>query len=1398
MAEPIAIVGLGARFPGCRTPDELWELIAARGHAFRAPPPGRWPVQPEAALSERIGAVDHIYVAKGAFLDEGDMPQAPPGAPRDPLFRLALAVGLEAWRDGVTAGLDLGRVGVVLGNLFLPTATQSAWGRGELGTLGPDRWSAHGPAQFLADQLGLRGGAEAVDAACASSLYALALAVRRLRRREADAMLAGGISRPDCLYTQMGFCQLRALSTLGQPRPFGAGADGMLVGEGGAIFLLKRLSDAMRDGDFIHGLIHAVGLANDRQGNLLAPASEGQLRAMRAAYAEAGWRPEEVDFIECHATGTPVGDQVELNSLLALHAESGRTEPIALGSLKANLGHTLTAAGAAGLLKMLLALRRKELPPQPEFGAWTAEVSRRFRTLGEAEPWAPPRTGQPRRAAVSAFGFGGIDAHLLLEEWRPERTGAVDAASAPPAPAPFAVRAAAVREQDEVDLQELAGLGIPPLGLAELIREQKLMLALARELRDGPPSAGADWKNAAVVIGLEQPEEPLFYGRRWTLPAERRDAAAPKLTPDRTLGSLGSVVASRVARLLGCGGPCFALSAGQEPLDRLLEAAQSVADDSAVSHVLIGWIPFGDQAGSLAEEWRKRFPEARPLPKRFAAFLACLTPQRSEPHAPPAESAEVLTYAQCLEFARGSAAKALGPRFALLDAVPVRVRLPDEPLMLVDRVTAIEAEPLSLKPGRIVTEHDVKAGDWHLDGGRMPTSLSVESGQADLLLVGYLGIDLETKGEAVYRLLDAQITLHRGLPKVGETVRYDIRIERFQRHGAIHLFFFSYDATIAGQPFLTMRQGCAGFFGPEELRSGEGLVLSGLPRPRPSDRWLEPKSPLTASVIARDQLQRLRAGDLEGTFGPAFRDQALTNALRPPGGRLAVIDQIDALEPEGGRFGRGLIRSSLSIHPDDWHLVCHFKDDPVMPGTLMYECCLQTLRVWLLRAGFFSDAADAVAEPVVGAMSKLKCRGQVIPSTRAAQFEIHLKETGFNPNVYALADAILLADGKPIVFVENLSLQFTGVTAAEIERQWRKRGSAAAPVSAFARRRILEFALGKPSRAFGPPYRPFDADRVIARLPAPPYQFLDRIETVEAEPFALKEGGRIVAAYDLPPDAWFFAAARSESLPFAVLLEVALQPCGWLAAYLGSALSSAKDLSFRNLGGEARLLRPVGRDAGALRTEVTVTKIAQSLDMIIQHFRFAVRAGAEPAYEGTTYFGFFTREALAQQEGLRGVERWREPAGAGMPLSQANPGPNADWSMLSTIRRFAPAGGAAGLGEIVGAADVDPRRWFYAAHFHQDPVWPGSLGLEAFLQAVRAFAALRWPRTPLRPYPDLVPGATHQWVYRGQVPPDRKEVVVRAEMRAADEATRRLTADGVLYADGLPIYQMSGFQVALA
>lgn len=273
----------------------------------------------------------------------------------------------------------------------------------------------------IANRLDLMGPSYMVDAACSSSLIAVDAAMRELQTGECDLMLAGGVqgSMPPQVY--MLFCQLGALSRT-MVKPFDEAADGVLLGEGCGFVVLKRLADAERDGDRIYAVLKGCGVASDGKAlGLLAPRMEGQILAMRRAYERAGVRPDSVSLIEAHGTGIQLGDQTEVQAMASVFGERQRLLPhIAIGSVKSMIGHCIPAAGVASLIKTVLALYHKVLPPtlcdqvNPKLGLDRLP----FFVNQAGKPWIHRVDGPPRRAGVSAFGFGGINVHLVTEEHR--------------------------------------------------------------------------------------------------------------------------------------------------------------------------------------------------------------------------------------------------------------------------------------------------------------------------------------------------------------------------------------------------------------------------------------------------------------------------------------------------------------------------------------------------------------------------------------------------------------------------------------------------------------------------------------------------------------------------------------------------------------------------------------------------------------------------------------------------------------------------------------------------------------------------------------------------------------------------------------------------------------------
>lgn len=2196
---PIAVVGMGGVFPGAFNLEKYWEVIQAGRDLSSEASADRWGISPARVHQPWPPAPDRVYCRRGYFIDRDFKPNIsglaiePEELSRlDPSLGLLLDAGRQAWAACKTENLDPARAGVILGQIALPTDATTALTLKVLGKRiaeirpelslgkGESLFSSRAhralglPAVILASVLGLGGGGWTLDAACASSLFAVILACEKLLSGQVDLMLAGGMSRPDCLYTQMGFSQLRALSSSGFCAPFDARGDGLMVGEGAGVVVLKRLEDALADRDMIWGLIRGWGVSNDLEGGLLAPAAEGQLRAMKSAYRMAGWSPWDLDFVECHATGTPLGDRVEIESLKMLWSDSPRrSEKCVLSSVKSTVGHLLTGAGAAGLIKALLALNKGVLPPTTNFIKAPPDMGlddSPFEVTAEARPWV--KTDRPKRSAISGFGFGGANAHLLLEEWDGQENGrpvSVRQKSERARPVAAVVGLAAsvgpwhnlkalarrwfFEEEkyepakrrtwwgldgglpagwyiDEVKIP-IGRFRIPPTELADMLPQQALMLLTAAEaLNDAGYEPSPD-KTAGVVVGLSLDQNTANFHLRWSLeekalavlkrqglstgdseseyPGKVKDAVGPPLSADRVLGNLASITASRIAREFKMAGPSLTVSSegamGLVPLDVAVRALQTgqldlalagavdfpgdvrglsieggdhddvapaegaaalvlkrledaeqdrdhiyaavyavddkspdlygldylesfgtdahvnnqqatppligaaetdvgragaasgmismvrtalalklrqlpscsipgasetgegsirrirpgywlknridgprqalvqgpdstsvrldeykdesqsvidlkparhealfvvrgadkggllralaelgrsaastrsiedlekawreanqnypdsgpslalIADDPGLLTVLIeearskiqaevgrlaedriffeseplglsgetafvfpgsgnhfpgmghdlgaarpdifhrqnavndllkdqfaagrfwydpnreidhrdlisaqvaagsvvydvltghglkpqallghslgetaalfasgawkdrdgmqkrmaastlftrdlagecraarnywdlnpedpiNWLSVvvacpADRIRALAADFPKVFlqtvnapdecmiggeeasvkamlerlgcfwvpapgvstvhcPVVQPLRedyrqlhlfptkapdgvrlysaawgrsyqpdrdmaadsitdqalttmdfprliesayndgvrlflelgpggsctrmisrildgRRFAAravyisgrdvrlsvwqalawaaahrvkftlhqetetpggrietrpekkikeittptgktglvlpappsimekkprpapvqlplvdripasvpvqprsyqnhveearaleslirdldrtqkaqarahktflnlsamvnqavaenldyqfkltaLLASGDVDQAEPEARPPQPIRTRIFMdreQCLEFAVGSIGRVLGPRFEPVDSFPTRVRLPDEPLMLVDRIMEVEGEPLSMKPGRVVTEHDVLKDGWYLDNGRIPACIAIEAGQADLFLSGYLGVDFETRGLALYRLLDAEVTFMGPLPGPGEIISYDIRIERFFRHGRTHLFRFNFEVSVDGRPLMVMRNGCAGFFTQAELDAGQGLTAADMnKKPEPGKLpvdWIDLVE-RKRMRLNEDQVQALYHGDPAACFGPGFEGLEINAPLTLPSGRLELIDRVLDIDPNGGRYGLGSIKTEMDIHPDDWFLTCHFTDDMVMPGTLMYECCLHSLRIYLLSLGWIGEEDETVCEPLQDVTSKLKCRGQVIPTTQKASFEIFIKELGYDPAPYAVADGIMYSDDRPVVGVEDMTVSLTGLTREKLAALWagRQKTEAGPEQEYFSSEQILAFAQGRPSDAFGEPYRIFDQGRFVARLPAPPYSFIDRILRVQgAEPFEIRAGAEAEAEYNPPEDAWYFRD-NNGSMPFSVLLETVLQPCGWMSAYSGAALLSQNDLHFRNLGGTAVQKAPVHPGDGPLNTRIKLTRASRSGDMFIQHYDFSTDQAGRNIYDGSTYFGFFTKESLANQLGLQDNPGSFFQTGE-TECRQSSPYPDGHGyargmiRMIDEITLLSPAGGPAGLGAIQGRKIVNPDDWFFEAHFYQDPVWPGSLGLEALIQLMQVQAAERWNPALGARFEACAAEAPHEWIYRGQVVPTNREVLVEAAVVNFDDSNKVLTADGFLSVDGLTIYSMKGFSIKL-
>ena len=1703
---PIAIVGQGCVLPAALNPAQLWQLVATGRDVVKPVPEGVWGGDRRRFMA--TDGVDGTWTDRGGYVEGFEEHFDPDRYAFDNKRLQTLGTGLhwllhagsQAIDDG--AAFDPDKTGVAIGNLSFPTRAMSQFA--ERVWYGDSLASAAGvppvaptarfmsglPAQLLAEGLGLGGPAVAMDAACASALYAIAHGCSLLNSGQVDAMVAGAVNYADDLLIHVGFCALTALSKSGRSRPFHRDADGLVPARGAGLLLLKRLADAQRDGDNVLAVIRGVGLSNDGRGRgFLAPSADGQARAMRQAYAMSGLQPKDIGLVECHATGTQLGDRTELESMAATF--EGCVD-LPIGSLKSNMGHLITAAGVAGVLKVMAAMKARKLPPTLHAEEpIDALRDTPFKLLHKAEDWPSDR---PLRAAVSAFGFGGNNAHLIVEHYDETVKSVAPTTVVRPAKLAVVSVGAKVGEgENVVDLDShlrqqppffhgrahdvtvtIAGLRVPPRDLQSALPQQLAMVGATQEALTDVD--GLDLQRVSALVGMGCDPDVSRHAARWRLHQraarlgiddsnwleKARDNLVEELDSATLLGCMPNIAANRLNHHLQLGGPSMTVSA--EELSGLhgLQIASHMLADGTIDAAVVGAVDFscnevheaalvgmghdmhgGDGAvallvtteahaaasgwpilatlqpapptassdGVLALQFGKphaawgllkvvaaihdvagregqqvtvssdsiggqsatwlatggpaQWPSQRtndgptisvpahrsppnlpPLPTLHSNECMPLVPtegfmaprHRPKPHAaaiqtaseaptvalsddwrgyagqvaraqlqhmaalhddfvrrsataheqflqlrrdaalnllaarsalgsvvasghsqqltvcevrsttptqsktstptpsPQARVAVVndpqivgpsFSRAQLEVHSRGAISSIYGDEFAGQDGFRRQVRMPEPPLLLADRVLGIEGAPRSMGRGRIWTETDVRADAWYLHDGRMPAGVMIEAGQADLMLISWLGIDFENRGERVYRLLGCDLTYSGGLLRPGDTIRYEIHCDGHARQGNIGLFFFHYDGTVDGQARISVRNGQAGFFTDADLANSNGILWRAQDaEPTANARLDAPPSLTDKRKLSGDELRALAAGDAAACFGDTHRLAA--THTRPPriaGGRMLFVDEVTAFEPSGGPWQRGYLRAVDRIESDDWFFDGHFHNDPCMPGTLMFEGCLQAMAVYMSALGLGLQRDGWRFEPVPDVSYPLRCRGQVLPGSKELVYEVFVDEIVAGPIPTLWADILCTIDGLGAFWCRRMGLQLSpgwplddpNFCSPDSLKPWQSRIADATEHGqvayigdmALSYRAMMNTAWGAPSEAFGPMYQVFDGGRRVARLPGPPYHFMSRVEAINQPPGQMHTGITVELAWDIPADGFFFAADNTGKMPFCVLLEAALQPCGWLASYVGCATTVDETLFFRNLDGTGTWHRELSPSDGALCTRATLTKLSKSGAMILVGFDVHCTVDDALVYELSTGFGFFPAQALANQAGLPVVERWQaqfdRAANVHIELRDEDghkhfserpllPSPSHATSlwMLERVTVVDRAAGAAALGQYRAEQDVDADAWYFKAHFFQDAVQPGSLGLEAISQLLRYAMVDQGLSAPFaRPRFAAVTGAELTWKYRGQVLPKDDVVTVTLEVTSVTTADGRVRAcaDGALWVDGRRIYE---------
>jgi acyl transferase domain-containing protein/3-hydroxymyristoyl/3-hydroxydecanoyl-(acyl carrier protein) dehydratase len=2004
--ENIAVVGIANLFPGSSAPEEFWQQLLKKQDCRSKATIEQMGVDPDKYTGKK-GDTDKFYCVHGGYIRDFNFDasafvegkwQSGNGLTTDYLNQLddlnqwALYVTQQALTDAGYWGSDtLENCGVILGNLSFPTKSSnhlfmplyhqvvdgalkevlnkdfqlSHFSDTDIATtdIHADNALVAGyPAALLAKAAGLGATHFALDAACASSCYSVKLACDYLHTGKADMMLAGAVSGSDPMFVNMGFSIFQAYPANNVHAPFDKNSQGLFAGEGAGMMVLKRHSDAVRDGDKIHAIIKGGALSNDGKGEfVLSPNTKGQVLVYERAYENAGVDPRDVDYIECHATGTPKGDNVELTSMDTFFSRFPRKEgrendkkPL-IGSVKSNLGHLLTAAGMPGMTKAIWALNEAKIPatinlnePLSSKNGYLSGAQMPTETID----WPQEDSLKPRTAGVSVFGFGGSNAHLVLQQPTQTLTPPNSKETKAKAREPLAIigmdahfggakdlasfntliendgntfrelptkrwkgieknsdvmnalclsKAPKGGYVEEFDIDFLR-FKVPPNEQDCLIPQQLMMMKVADNAAKDAGLKEGSHVAVLVAMGIElelhqyrgrvnlstQIEESLLQQgvtlsdeQRETLTNIAKDGVAFAAQLNQYTSFIGNIMASRISALWDFSGPAITLSAEENSVYRCVELAENLFQTSDIDAVIIASVDLagsvenitlrqhygkvsadasatvahvtkvtnnevavnvfsqdqwlvgegaaafvvkpeskvneqqvyatidsisfanGNDAAAITKAANKALvlasinavdisqveahasgfsgenaAENQALPTLYAGkkissvkrnightfnasgvasivktalildkrtttkssiainglgkdescahLILSSSKQRHQLAPTPTENAlttkqrpqliktitlggnsifdaivsqgqcaemvsikqsftgkalanvkqsinlsnlkpkavtqvpdkaqqqaqikaqvntksttqakarskivtgakvksisqatnknnvdvkhqaskeiyqesathqaflttrqvagqqiskliamqanvsahntlEVATHlpglsvvssnahtddliavnehwasksgfqikgpdgyhypplqlkerfnqpkeiiwdtADLVEFAEGDIGNVFGEEYRIIDSYSRRVRLPTTDYLLVSRVTELEATVNEYKKSYMCTEYDIPVDAPFLIDGQIPWSVSVESGQCDLLLISYIGIDFQAKGDRVYRLLDCQLTFLEEMAFGGETLRYEIHIDSYAKNGEQLLFFFHYDCYVGDKKVLIMRNGCAGFFTDDELKDGKGVIPNDKDKAQLANAKKTSFAPLmqrTRDEYDYNDMMKLVNGDVASCFGGEYDQQGRNPSLKFSSEKFLMIERITKVDAAGGHWGLGLLEGQKDLDPNHWYFPCHFKGDQVMAGSLMSEGCGQMAMFFMLSLGMHANMNNARFQPLPGESQTVRCRGQVQPQHNTLTYRMEVTEMGMHPYPYLKANIDIILNGKVVVDFQNLAMMiaeqdenspypvslpdnvhlvsnsaanesvgnsvvkivtnnaeldergidpfkhaerplmkvmsdFTapkekGVTPIQHFEAPMVAGQNRVPNQApFTPWHMFEFATGNISKCFGPDFDIYSGKgkgRIPPRTPCGDLQVVTQVVEVQGTRLDLKKTSSCIAEYFVPSDAWYFTKNSVNNwMPYSLIMEIALQPNGFISGYMGTTLKyPEKDLFFRNLDGSGDLIKQVDLRNKTIVNKSVLLSTTMAGGMIVQSFTFELYVKDENSaaqaleshdlfYKGTAVFGYFGGDALTNQLGIdngRTTYPWFEDnntpksdikvidlSNQALALYKAPTNKphyklaGGQMNFIDTVS-IVEGGGKAGVAYVHGERTIDATDWFFRYHFHQDPVMPGSLGVEAIIELMQTYALNNDLGKGFINPRFIAPATLVKWKYRGQITPLNKQMSLDVHItdiiRSGGEV--RLVGDANLSKDGLRIYEVKDIVLSI-
>ncbi|MGR8007750.1 beta-ketoacyl synthase N-terminal-like domain-containing protein [Streptomyces hypolithicus] len=816
---------------------------------------------------------------------------------------------------------------------------------------------------------------------------------------------------------------------------------------------------------------------------------------------------------------------------------------------------------------------------------------------------------------------------------------------------------------------------------------------------------------------------------------------------------------------------------------------------------------------------------ALPAPASAAALPPVPAAVTEEPQAVEREVKEGVIWdeADLLEFAVGSVAKVFGPEFGVIDGYAQRVRLPAPPYHFVSRVTELSGTTGEFKPATITTEYDVPEDAWYAVDGGVPPAVTVEAGQCDLLLVSYLGIDFRNKGERVYRLLDSTLIFRGNLPRTGQTLRYDISIDRFVHQGDTTLFFFSYKCYADGELILELHDACAGFFSKQELDTPLGVVMTerekaaraALPR-----GYFKPLAYTEKNHLTAEDLEVLAQGRPGDVFGPDHaQDPGVNPAIRLPDAKLRMVDEV-TIDRKGGPRGLGTLSATKRLTPDAWYFICHFPDDHVLAGSLVAEGAVQLLQIYLMHQGMHLTLPDARFQCVTDVPIEVQVRGQITQAHEEIRYEVEVMELTLLPRATVIADVLIYLGDKPVIRMKGLGLQVREKDGSPYRPEAggvpeflgrRNKNGEAAMINEM---HLAHAAKGNLDIAMGPEFEVYRNSRA-PYIPNGDFQFVDRVMSLKGTRGDLRSpGSEMVTEYDSPADAWYYEQNSYPHMPNAVYMETSLQAAIFLGYYLGATLERPEEqYAIRNLDGRATLVKDIDLRGKTIRHHSKLLMTSAVTGAVLQNFSYELSADGEVFYVGESLFGYFSDAALANQVGLdngtyvapwletakpaaervrrielpEGAPAFSDPSGGHLHL------PGGQFALVDRVD-LVEDGGRHGRGYLHGHREIRPDEWYFDCHFHRDPVMPGSLGVEAILQAMRLFVLEQNLADGMdSPRFAMATDVETAWKYRGQILRHDRELRFDVHIKEVRREADRLLviADADLSKPGLRIYELT-------